>query len=148
MAKTSTPTYKEIEEAIMNSPALEDLVDDRDYQYEEIMGAVETPREFSLRDKCSPVKNQFKRGTCVGFDCTGIPEFFNRAELNDPDLDLSEEYLFRRIKEFDLADYKYDGYGAYLRSGAKALKKWGTCLEETAPYNKDGGEDAWKTFAL
>lgn len=139
--------FFEIEEATKNNPCLDDLVDPRDFQFTEIMGGdVQVPVNFSLRDKMTKPKNQGRRGTCVGFASTGIVEFHNALEYKKPDLDLSEEYLFRRIKEIDVADYNYKGYGAHLRSGVKAMVKYGTCGEKLAPYNSAGAELSWQDF--
>lgn len=142
-------TFEEIENVVSQNSCLEDLEDPRDFQFTEIMAAgdVAIPENFSIREQMTPVKSQGSRGTCVGFSCTGITEFHNAKEWKNSTLDLSEEYMFRRIKEIDIKDYNYSGYGAYLRSGAKALQEFGTCLEASAPYNSGGGEEAWKTFS-
>lgn len=141
--------FQDIERITALNPCMEDIEDPRDFQFSEIMGGeVALPVNFSLRDEMTPVKNQGSRGTCVGFAATGITEFHNAKEKKNAKLNLSEEYMFRRIKEIDLADYNYSGYGAYLRSGAKALQKYGTCYESTGPYNFDGAEDSWKDFQI
>lgn len=140
-------TFPEIELSVSQNPCLDDIPDPRDFQFSEIMGAdLIIPGSFSLREKMTPPKNQGRRGTCTGFASTGIAEFHNAGEYNQPKLDLSEEYLFRRIKEIDVADYGYRGYGAYLRSGAKALCKFGTCLEKSAPYDGNDTESSWDSF--
>ena len=142
-------TFEEIEHSIKQNPILEDLEDSRDYQFEEIMGdsSESIPENFSLRGQMTKVKTQGRRGTCVGFSAVGIAEHYNSLE-HKKQLNLSEEYTFKRIKEIDIADYNYTGYGAYLRSGAKALQKYGSCLEKTAPYNFSGSETAWKDFVV
>ena len=141
-------TFEEIEQAVHRNPILDDPKDERDFQYDEIMGAVELPKKFSLRKEMTPVKNQGLRGTCVAHGSAAVDEFWNAKEFNNAKLDLSEEYLFKRIKDVDIADYNFDGYGAYTRSACKALKNWGTCLESTCPYNSTGKEDVWKTLAV
>lgn len=141
-------TFEEIEESIRQNP-IEQIKDQRDFIFEEIAGVdPDIPEFFSLRDKMTPVKNQGKRGTCTSFAGCAYAEFFNSLEFRNPDLDLSEEYLFKRIKEIDLIDYNYSGYGAYGRSCCKALQKFGTCLEKTAPYNFNGSEDSWQTLPM
>lgn len=128
--------------------ALEDLKDYRDFVLEDmITGAPELPTKFSLRDQMTPVKNQKNRGTCAGFSGTAILEYFAKVESGEI-FDLSEEYLFKRIKEIDMEDYKYDGYGAYLRSAAKAMTKYGTVTEQELPYQADKPEDFWKTLNI
>jgi len=141
-------TFEEIEQAIHKNPIIEDPLDNRDFQFDEIMGAVELPKKFSLRSEMTSVKSQGTRGTCTGFGAVALDEFWNAKEFNNSKLDLSEEYAFKRIKDFDIADYNYDGYGSNLRSACKALKKNGTCLEATCPYNATAKEDNWKTLAI
>ncbi len=140
-------TFLEIEQGIKNSPALLDPVDSRDFKLEDFAGFPPLPLTFSLRDKMTPVKNQGTRGSCVGFASTAICEFFNSEEQNRT-LDLSEEYLFKRCKEIDLTDYGFGGYGSHIRSGAKALNQFGTCLENTLIYSPYESEDFWKTVVL
>jgi len=136
-------TFNEIEDAIKRSPALPDLPDERDFVFaaENEADLPPLPASFSLRDKQTKVKNQGSRGTCTGFAVTAIAEFLTGHP------DLSEEYIFAKAKAIDIADYNYSGYGAYLRSAAKALNKHGICRETLAPY-KDGPEDSWKGFVF
>lgn len=141
-------TFEEIEQSIYKNPVLEDPIDKRDFQFSEIMGAVELPKKFSLRSEMTSVKSQGPRGTCVGFGSVAVNEFFNSKDTNNAKLDLSEEYAFKRIKDFDILDYNYEGYGANVRSACKAHQKYGVCLESTAPYNSTGKEDCWKTFIV
>lgn len=128
--------------------ALEDLKDYRDFNLSEMMvGAPELPKSFSLRGEMTSVKNQKNRGTCSAFSGIAILEYFDYKESGEM-ADLSEEYLFKRIKEIDLEDYNYDGYGAYLRSAAKAMTKYGTVMEQELPYQADKPEDYWKQVDL
>lgn len=140
-------TFSEIEEVISRNPVLEDPDDIRDFHYDEIMGASEVPDSFML-DFPKTIKVQGRRGTCIGFAATGISEFFNSKEYKNVSLDLSEEYAFARIKGIDIEDYGYYGYGSYLRSGAKMLDKYGTCLESLAPYKDTSNEQEWKSFVF
>lgn len=139
-------SFSEIEEGVTNGPAIDDMHDERDFKYGEFFSAVDAPESFRIREGVTSVKNQGKRGACVSFSSTAITECLNSIERGDPSLNLSEEYLFAKIKAFDISDYGYHGYGAFLRSGAKALVKHGTCLETTAPYNPSGSEHSWKNF--
>lgn len=135
-----TMTFEEIES--LGHQVIPDLEDPRDYKIEEILGAVTPPETFSIRDKQTPVRYQGARGTCVGHSVVAVAEYF------DGEVDLSEEFLFKFIKKIDWDDYFYDGYGAYLRSGAKALTQYGACLEDTLPYNLKGSEDSWKSVVI
>jgi len=131
--------------SIERNAALEDLPDERDYLLKEMVaGAIELPKTFRLYG-ISPVKNQGKRGTCTAFSGCAIMEYLNGKEENFLP-DLSEEYLFKRTKDYDLSDYGYDGYGAYLRSAAKAMTAYGACLEASLPY-VPLGEDRWKVLS-
>lgn len=132
----------DIERALMRSPVLEDVPDSRDYQLEEIVGVVNLPETYSLRDNQSPVKNQGGRGTCSAHAAAAVAEYFNNIS------DLSEEYLFKRTKEIDKEDYGFEGYGAYMRSAVKALTEYGTCLESLLPYDGTESEDFWKEITL
>ena len=129
--------YKDIQKNIKNSPALQDKEDKRDFNF--IAGVTNLPERFSLRSKMSPVRNQGGIGSCTSFATAAIAEYFYGK-------DMSEKYLFDRIKEIDLTDYGYDGYGAYLRSAAKAFQKAGMCLEESLPYSYEDQESYWKAF--
>ncbi len=142
-------TFEQIEQSLLVSPALEDVADKRDYQLNDfITGAVNIPDSFDLRDKQSKIKNQGIRGTCTAHATAAISEYFNRYEYDDFNLDLSEEFLFKKTKEIDLEDYGYDGYGAYLRSSAKAYEKYGVCTEELLPYARGEKESYWRTVAI
>jgi C1A family cysteine protease len=140
-------SFDEIEFSLSKSPALDDIEDPRDFLYDEIMGAGEIPENFML-EGLTPSKSQGVRGTCVGFTATAISEHFNAKEYENPNLDLSEEYMFARIKQIDIADYNYSGYGAHLRSGAKALRTYGACLESLAPYQNTNNEKEWQNFVF
>ena len=130
-------------EILKSLGCLPDLTDDRDYILKDIiMGAPSIPKTFSLKKEQSEVKEQGARGTCTAFATTALVEFFNYQE------DLSEEYLFKRIKEIDVKDYGHTGYGAYLRSACKAITQYGTCHEDDAPYDKKASEDSWQDFKI
>jgi len=87
-------------------------------------------------------------GNCNAHACLAVAEFFNAQEYKNPSLNLSEEYLYKRIKDIDVLDYNFDGYGSFARSGMKALQKYGACEEVTLPYQGQGKEDSWKTLEL
>lgn len=149
MTNPTIMSFAEIEETLKHSPAREDLQDDRDFVAGQILSsAPELPATFDLREQMSAVKNQGSRGTCTAYAAVAIAEYFNRAEHNEPDLDLSEEFVFKKTKEIDVANYGYDGYGAYLRSAAKAYRKYGACREATLPYEGGKPEDYWKEVAI
>lgn len=141
-------SFNQIESVIINNPVMEDLGDSRDFILDEIAGDVVTPSSFSVREEMTPAKSQGGRGTCSAFATTAIAEFFNAKEYKNRVLDLSEEYQFKRTKEIDIADYGYQGYGAYLRSAAKAYQKYGMCLESTLPYGGGKTEDSWKELSI
>ncbi len=136
------------EAGIFNCPVLVDEPDARDFQASELIaGAPELPMKFSLRDFQSKIKNQGRRGACTAFSTVAGSECLNRDEYPS-ELDLSEEFLFKKAKEIDIADYGYHGYGAYVRSAIKALQKYGTCLETSLPYKPNASEDSWKNLAI
>ena len=138
--------FQIIEDAIRSCPVLPDPEDSRDFDFEKIAGAepvMRLPQQFSLRFRQTPVKDQGLRGTCTAFASIGASEYFNSEEIGQT-LDLSEEFLFKKTKEIDIADYGYRGYGAHLRSAAKALQKFGVCFENTLPYSPDEKENFWE----
>lgn len=144
-------TFEEIEESIIkHTPCLDDKPDPKDFQFDDHMIAtiaadVNIPDSFTLRSKMTGVKSQGSRGTCVAFGCVAIAEYHNKIEFMR-DIDLSEEHFFRKAKEIDIQDYQFTGYGAHLRSGAKALQKYGACLEQLAPYKNTKNEKEWENF--
>lgn len=134
----SDTSFDAIEKAIAKSPALKDKSDERDLLSGSLIaGAIDLPATLDNRAICSPVRNQGSRGTCVAHATLGVKEIFDKANL-------SEEYLFKRIKEIDAQDYGYDGYGAYMRSGAKAIERWGACTEDSLPYDGSQPESYWQ----
>lgn len=136
--------FKSIEKTLAQNPARPDLADGRDFLAGEILRPVGLPATFSLRGLQTPSRNQGQRGTCTAHVVAAIAEYFDRLESGRADADLSEEFVFRKTKEIDLADYNYDGYGAYLRSAAKAFAQFGACSEAGLGYRFDAAEDSWK----
>jgi C1A family cysteine protease len=134
-----------IEENTPNQ-ALYDVEDERDLKLKDIAGAdfgKTLPSKFSRRSEMTDIKRQGTRGSCVSHAFTAWAEW--RAKQQEDATDLSEQFLFDCIKKIDMEDYKYSGYGAYLRSGAKALSKYGICKEELMPYDRFAKEDIWVT---
>jgi C1A family cysteine protease len=126
--------------------ALQDVIDERDLKLQDIAGVdfgKNLPTEFSRRSEMTDVKRQGTRGLCTSHAFTAWAEW--RARKQDDSNDLSEQFLFDCIKKIDMEDYKYSGYGAYIRSGAKALAKYGICKEELMPYDRFAKEDIWAT---
>ena len=103
-----------------------DLPDHRDHVY------LSSPRQrlptsVDLRDKMRPVKNQGSLGSCTGHAIGSYVDFLNPGEPNASRLFI---YYNERLLE---GTVKEDA-GATIRSGIKAVAKFGACKETLHPY--------------
>ena len=89
--------------------------------------------ELNNIPKCTPIRAQENRGTCVSFASVAFLEYeFINHKSASKNLDLSEQYFFWACKEIDGMPWSD---GTSMTAGAKITSKEGTCLEKTWPYN-------------
>jgi hypothetical protein len=80
----------------------------------------------------TPVRNQYFRGTCTAFSAVAVLEadFLRR---NERDIDLSEQYLWFRTREFARSA---ETEGTTLQTVYEALQRYGTCEKAFWPYER------------
>jgi C1A family cysteine protease len=114
--------------------------------------ALSTSSPFSVDHSInmSPVKNQGRRGTCVGFAGVAMKEFQEKTEHEseveagkkydrEKEYDYSEQWLYQNCKKID----GWKGGGTYVRVAMKVLNKIGVPTEKAWPYT-DRGIDVGK----
>jgi C1A family cysteine protease len=107
-----------------------DTPDKRDYVFADYPMLDHVPPLVDLRHGCSAVEDQGHLGACTGKAWTGEMEFIHRTQ-GVPD-ELSA--LFVYYNERWLEDTVADDSGAEIRTGAKAIAKWGVCRASLCPY--------------
>lgn len=99
--------------------------DERDYKLR--AEAAELPKTIDLRNKCPPVFDQGKLGSCTAQAGVGA-----HMMLNDSDVMKSRLYLY--YKERFLDGRTDVDSGSSMRNVGKALQKYGVPSEENYPY--------------
>jgi C1A family cysteine protease len=120
-----------------------DPEDDRDFKLT-APKRVSLPRRIDWRDQMSPVKNQGRLGSCVGFAVTAVKEFHEQQEhvlevaagkTYQRDIeyyDLSESWVYWMSKKLDPWPNEE---GTSIRYAMKVLQKVGVPTEEAWPYD-------------
>lgn len=88
-------------------------------------------------DDMPAIRDQGQRGTCVAHAvarCYEHAEFKASGRPGANNLDLSEQFLYWNTKEID---GHLNGEGTWCEFAAESIINLGTCLEQTAPYQKD-----------
>jgi C1A family cysteine protease len=113
-----------------------DKVDSRDSEYSK-RHAVDTqvlPEKIDLREKCSPVVDQGKLGSCTANAIvSGLREFMLLNDSRQEFKRLSRLFLYWWERKLEGTVYRDSG--ASLRDGMKVLNKKGVCLENSWPYD-------------
>jgi len=101
-----------------------------------------------LSSWCSSIKNQGPVGSCTAHASVALMEYFynknianakKEAEKNSKKEDLFSEKFVYYVTRVNIAGWPAnDDCGAYLRDTMKTLVKYGTALEKTCPYIRDG----------
>lgn len=112
-------------------------VDKRDILMSTIMPTFAMPQKFEVQD-ITPVRDQEREGTCVGFACTvGMKEWQEKKEHHES-INLSPRYLYEKAKAVDPfpdgAPRCGDGDGTSIRTAMDILKNEGVCEESFWPY--------------
>ena len=92
-------------------------------------GTVTLPPSVSLRDRCTPVRDQGSLGACTAFAlcaCVELKTFETEGIITSPLF----VYFRERVLEGDIDS----DLGASLSSGATVLEQTGACLESLWPY--------------
>ena len=92
--------------------------------------AVALPSTTNLASGMPAIREQASRGTCVSFTVTALHEFSLRARGRSRDL--SEQYLYFRIKQVDGSP---NACGTWQAAAREALNRFGECRETIWPYN-------------
>lgn len=107
-----------------------DLPDHRDLKYLARVYA-ETPPVVDLRPHCPPVYDQGAMGSCTANAICAAIEF---DQLKEHKTLRMPSRLFVYYNERTLEGTTESDDGASLRSGMKALNRWGYCTERAWPY--------------
>ena len=132
MAKT---LYSQGKLAFSRFYVLSYLVVDKDYIYSQIFNSTPLPSKFSLEPNCTPVRNQGKLGSCVGFGTACSVKGWQEA-INYP----GNNYVFSPLFVWKLCKQE-DGIpndeGTYIRVAYKILQQTGVVFEQTMPYTDE-----------
>jgi len=102
-----------------------------EYNGEDSRAQSSYPKRVDISNKFREVLDQGMRGTCVACAKIAVREYEERAQGRE--FELSPQYLYYRCKRVD----GHDGPGTYPRVALEQLSEYGTCFEETWPYNPD-----------
>ncbi len=143
-----------------------DEEDSRDFVFRDILNTerlefakttIEVPSIVDYRPYMSPVKNQGRLGSCVGFAVTALKEFQENVEyeternegsdyVRDKDVyDLSEQWVYWNTKKIDPWGPSVEGTS--IRFALKVLHKIGVPPEEAWKYTDNkidiGKPESW-----
>lgn len=115
---------------------VKDKTDSRDLEYNKRhdVYAQLLPKKIDLRDKCSPIVDQGRLGSCTANAIvSGLREFMLLNDSSKHFERLSRLFLYWWERELEGTVYRDSG--ASLRDGMKVLNKKGVCLESSWPYD-------------
>lgn len=93
----------------------------------------ELPAKVDLRDKCPPVYNQGKLGSCTANAIVGAYQF-DEIHQEEPS-PINPSRLFLYYNERDTEGHDDTDSGAEIRDGIKSICKVGLCSEASWPYD-------------
>jgi len=91
------------------------------------------PSYASLIDRFGPARNQGGVGSCTAFATAAALE----SQLDDPEADVSERFIYWGTKNMDGLP---NSEGSYLKFSTAFLLECGSCFEESWPYVEDREE--------
>lgn len=86
---------------------------------------------------CTTVKDQGQVGACTAFATVGAMEYMEKRWNQNTKGDIFSERFTYYVTRVDVAGWSTEDSGAYLRDAIKSVVKYGTCREETFPFNGD-----------
>lgn len=131
-----------------------DEPDDRDFMLSAPTEITELPAIVDHTDKMSPVKDQGRLGSCVGFATAAMKEWQEQVEHDrevaegkkdhrkGDEYDLSEAWIYWNCKKIDPWP---NTEGTSIRVAMKVLHKIGVPCEEAYPYSDkyEGEPESW-----
>ena len=90
-------------------------------------------RRVDLTEWASPIEEQWQLGSCTGQAIVGAYELLVKKYYPEKFVDLSRLFVYYNARE--LEGFVKEDVGAYIRSGIKAVSKYGICSEHLWPYN-------------
>lgn len=116
---------------IQGKGCIPDVPDERDYQYEQMFGAIPLPEQYNIFDEIGGVKVEHQGGSssCVGQAWSKYAEVLNYFDEKQKK-DLSAKFIYSRI-------FQPQG-GASIRDGANTVVDVGACREEIDPSYENG----------
>jgi len=123
-----------------------DPKDSRDYQVSSVLStSLKTVKNHvDYTNEMSSIKNQWRKGACVGFAIASIiewqqqQEYLNERKLgsnyirDDKHYDLSEQWIYHKAKEIDPWP---NSEGTGIRYAMKIINKYGVPTENGWPYS-------------
>ena len=135
---------KKIPKLSLSLDLIEDERDDRDFSLNESAYDIMTSTKVDWTSKMSPVKDQGKLGSCVGFATAAMKEFQEQIEHDrevaegksyrreQDHYDLSEAWIYWNCKKIDPWPKQQ---GTSIRCAMKVLHKIGVPCEKAYPYS-------------
>jgi C1A family cysteine protease len=112
---------------------LPDLPDQRDLSYAAPSAVItKLPKKVDLRDKCPPVYDQGRLGSCTANAIGGAFQF---ELLKQKAPSFMPSRLFIYYNERVIENTVNSDNGAMIRDGIKTVNKQGVCPEDLWPYN-------------
>lgn len=107
-----------------------DGLDFRDFHFKRVTRK-KIPDKVDLRPLCPPIEQQGSLGSCTANAGIAILEYLE-LKNDEPFYDKSRLFLYYNTRI--LEGTVNEDSGASIRNTIKAMAKWGTCPEETWPY--------------
>jgi C1A family cysteine protease len=108
---------------------IKSLPDSRDFIYSNLKSSVSLPSSFAYPE--TPLRNQGKRGTCVGFGSANMRDV---QELSDSLIQVSPLFIYLESKKIDGLPAGTEG--TTLKAALTVLKNIGVCPESDLPYTE------------